>query len=81
VLKLLAHPERLRILMELVDGEKCVGDLTNCCESSQSQTSQFLMRLKLEGLLEHRRDGRSVYYRIADLRIISVLQALRRCFC
>jgi hypothetical protein len=58
-----------------------VGELINCCDSSQSQTSQFLMRLKLEGLLEHRRNGRSVFYRIADPRVESVLHALRRCFC
>ncbi len=80
-LKLLAHPDRLKILCCLAEGEKTVGELVEACGSSQSLTSQFLIRLKDDGVLAARKDGRFVRYRIQDPKVVLVLEALWKAFC
>lgn len=81
VLKSLSHPVRLKILCQIVDQERSVNELTEFCAISQSAMSQFLARMKNEGIVESRREGQFIYYRIADKKLVKVLQALKDIYC
>jgi len=81
ILKSLAHPSRLKILCYLVEKERSVNDLTEFCEISQSAMSQFLKRMKEEGIVASRRDGNFMYYGISDKKLIKLLQALKEIYC
>ncbi|MBK9292839.1 MAG: winged helix-turn-helix transcriptional regulator [Oligoflexia bacterium] len=81
VLKQLAHPDRLRVLCTLVDKEKTVNELVKTCQASQSWVSQFLARMKHEGLVESRREGLYVYYKVADPGISTVMRAIQKAYC
>lgn len=81
LLSALSHPGRLMIIGHLLDGEKKVGELQDLCQLSQSQLSQFLSRMKEEGLLLCRREGRNQYYNLADLRVRKLVQAIQKIFC
>ncbi len=76
VLKAIAHPVRLRILNALRDGEECVCHLTALLDQRQAYVSQQLMFLRQAGLLEDRKEGWRVYYRITNPQILGVLDAL-----
>lgn len=81
ILKIMSHPQRLMILCSLIDGEKTVGELEEKTMASQSAVSQFLKAMKLEGLIESRREGQFVLYRIADPRVLELMKSLFRIFC
>jgi DNA-binding transcriptional ArsR family regulator len=67
LLALLADPTRVRILFALVSVEElCVGDLALALEVSMDQSSYALKQLRSAGLVQTRRDGRVIYYRLAD---------------
>jgi DNA-binding transcriptional ArsR family regulator len=80
-LKALAHESRLLILCILAEGEKSVSDLETLLAQRQSTVSQQLARLRLDGLVSTRREGKSVYYRLADEDVRSILQAVYSVFC
>ncbi|MEW6353035.1 MAG: metalloregulator ArsR/SmtB family transcription factor [Pseudomonadota bacterium] len=80
-LKALAHPQRLQILCYLTSGEKTVGELEALCAGSQSAVSQFLARMRAEGLVAARREGQFVFYRISDPKIFKLIESLRKVFC
>ena len=68
--QLLADQGRLRMIYALLEaGELCVGDLAAVVGSSESGTSHQLRQLRLAGLVRSRRDGRVVYYRVADTHV------------
>ena len=71
--RVLGHPLRIRILELLRDGERTVGDLQAELELDSSGTSQHLAALRQQGVLDSRRVGTSVYYRIRDPRISQLL--------
>ncbi len=81
LLKAIAHPARLKILCGLMEGEKPAGDLTRYCGASQSATSQFLARMKQDGLLQSRREHNFIYYSIADERLAGLLSAIQEIYC
>lgn len=81
MLKSLAHPQRLQLLCLLSEGERSVSELEESCASSQSQLSQFLQRMKSEGLVRSRREGKFVYYAIADQKVHKLIRALHKIFC
>lgn len=80
-IKALAHPIRLKILCRLADSKLSVGDLTDICETSQSNLSRHLSVLKGCGFLTAERDANFVYYRISDPRTLSLMQLMREIFC
>ena len=80
-LKTLAHEGRLMILCHLGTGEKSVGELESLLETRQAAVSQMLARLRDEGLVNTRRDGKTIYYRLADKDITEVIRLLYRQFC
>lgn len=68
--KLLADPGRLRMVYALLEaGELCVSDLAGLVESSESATSHQLRQLRLAGLVRARKQGREVFYRVADTHV------------
>src|SRR3984957_20485540 len=81
LLKALAHEGRLLILCDLLHGEKSVGELEALLSRRQASVSQQLARLRLEGLLSTRRDGRTIYYATANQRQLSLVGALYPSFC
>lgn len=81
VLKSLSHPVRLKVLCQVIEQEKTVSELTEFCEVSQSAMSQFLGRMKEEGILECRREWNQVYYRISDPKLVRLLRALKEIYC
>ena len=81
ILKALAHPRRLQVLCHLSMGDQTVGELEKLCRISQSQLSQFLQRMKSEGLVEARREGKFVVYAIRDPQIEKLIQSLHQVFC
>ncbi|MCB2102026.1 MAG: helix-turn-helix transcriptional regulator [Rhodobacterales bacterium] len=77
----MASPVRLAILCNLVSGEQSVGTIADLVGAKQPATSQHLTRLHRRGLVARRRDGATVYYRIADSRARAMLAALHGLFC
>ncbi|HKN28870.1 MAG TPA: metalloregulator ArsR/SmtB family transcription factor [Roseiarcus sp.] len=80
-LKALAHESRLMILCDLLHGERSVGELEALLSRRQSTVSQQLARLRLEGLVSARRDGKTIYYSIASDKARSIIGALYSAFC
>lgn len=80
-LKALSHEGRLMILCHLVPGEKTVTELETLLGLRQAAVSQQLARLRLEGLVECRRDGKTIHYRLADHRPRRMLETLYELFC
>lgn len=81
LMKALSNPARLLILCMLVEGEKSVAELEAGLNTSQPNVSQHLARLRFEGWVSTKRDGRMVYYSISDPRVELVLTALHDAFC
>jgi DNA-binding transcriptional ArsR family regulator len=76
--RILGHPARVRMLELLRDGERTVGDLQAELGLDSSGTSQHLGVLRKQGLLDSRREGTSVYYRVRDPRIFQLLKVARQ---
>jgi DNA-binding transcriptional ArsR family regulator len=75
--RVLGHPARVRILELLRDGERSVGALQSELELDSGGTSQHLAALRRIGVVESRRDGTSVYYRVDDQNVFALLEAGR----
>lgn len=75
--RVLGHPARVRILELLRDGERSVGALQAELELDSGGTSQHLAALRRIGLVDSRREGTSVYYRVDDERVFDLLAAGR----
>ena len=78
IFKVLTHPARLAILEILRDGEHCVCHMEAHLGFRQAYISQQLSVLREAGLVQDRRDGWNIFYRVADDRIYEVLNAARR---
>lgn len=79
LLKALAHETRLMILCILAEGEKSVGELEEIMRLRQPSVSQQLARLRFDGLVTAKRQGRTIYYSIGSeeaKRVVSVLYDL-----
>lgn len=80
-LKALAHEGRLMILCHLASGEKSVTDLETLLKSRQAAVSQQLARLRLEGMVTYRRDGKVIYYSLNDNKSQRILTLIYEMFC
>ncbi len=81
LLRALASDRRLLILCQLGDGERSVGQLRPCVGLSQSALSQHLAVLRAESVVATRRDGQTIWYRIADPAAARVVATLAEIFC
>lgn len=80
-LKAISHEGRLMILCHLTSGEKSVTELEALLSVRQSAVSQQLTRLRLEGLVTPRREGKAIYYRLSDERPQKIMEVVYDLFC
>lgn len=81
LLKALANPDRLLLLCQLSQGERNVSELEALLRIQQPTLSQQLAVLRREGLVETRRDGKQIFYRISSPAALAVIETLYRLFC
>jgi DNA-binding transcriptional ArsR family regulator len=80
-LKAISHEGRLMILCHLASGEKSVTELEDLLSVRQAAVSQQLTRLRLEGLVTPRRDGKAIYYSLTDDRPRQIMEVVYELFC
>lgn len=80
-LRLLANEDRLLLLCQLTQGERCVSELEELLEIRQPTLSQQLGVLRTEGVVTTRREGKNIYYTIADERVEQLLGLLYQLYC
>jgi DNA-binding transcriptional ArsR family regulator len=81
LLKILAHTDRLVLLCRLAQGEFCVGDLESDLGIHQPTLSQQLGVLRQGGLVDTRREGKNIYYRLASEDAAAVMEVLHQRLC
>jgi len=80
-LKAIGHEGRLMILCHLATGEKSVNELEELLSARQAAVSQQLGRLRLEGLVKPRREGKTIYYSLTDERCKKIISVVYDLFC
>lgn len=80
-LKVLANEDRLLLLCQLSQGEMCVSDLEQRLGIRQPTLSQQLGVLRNEGVVSTRREGKNVFYSVADPALLEILALLYRLYC
>jgi DNA-binding transcriptional ArsR family regulator len=80
-LKALSHEARLVILCLLSGGEKSVTEIEQVLKLRQPAVSQQLARLRADGLVEARRDGKNIYYTLGRPEVREIIESLHRAFC
>ncbi|MFT3814690.1 MAG: metalloregulator ArsR/SmtB family transcription factor [Acidovorax sp.] len=80
-LKVLANEDRLLLLCQLAQGEMCVSDLEQALGIRQPTLSQQLGVLRGEAVVQTRREGKSIYYSVADPALLEILGLLYRLYC
>src|SRR3989304_5515579 len=78
VAKTLGHAHRLDLLEQLAQGERSVEVLAQITALSVANTSQHLQHMRRAGLVATRREGKFIYYRLADDAVLDLLAALRQ---
>ena len=81
MLKLLGNEDRLLLLCQLSMQERTVGELEQLTGISQPTLSQQLGVLRREGLVSTRREGKFIWYQLADARALQLMQAVHQLFC
>uniref|UniRef100_A0A7C5V5K6 ArsR family transcriptional regulator n=1 Tax=Caldicellulosiruptor owensensis TaxID=55205 RepID=A0A7C5V5K6_9FIRM len=77
IFKALAHPIRIKIVEKLFEGEKCVCELSEFVEHSQPNLSQHLKILKEAGIVEHRKIGQNIHYKIKNDIVKNILSSAK----
>ena len=80
-LKMLANEDRLLLLCQLSQGEACVGELEERLGIHQPTLSQQLGVLRTEGVVHTRRQGKNIFYSVADPALLEILAVLYRLYC
>jgi ArsR family transcriptional regulator len=80
-LKLLANEDRLLLLCQLSQGEMCVSELEEALDIHQPTLSQQLGVLRNEGVVSTRREGKNIFYSVADPALLEILAVLYRIYC
>ena len=80
-LKALSHENRLLLLCLLAEGERSVTELENILSMRQSAVSQQLARLRYDGMVDTRRDGKTIYYSLANEDVRRVISVVYDIFC
>lgn len=81
LLKALAHENRLLILCILAEGEKSVTELEDLLGLRQPSVSQQLARLRIDRMVDTRRDGKTIYYRLSNKSAERVIETLYDIYC
>lgn len=80
-LKLLGNADRLLLLCQLAEQERTVSDLEQLTNIHQPSLSQQLAIMRREGVVSTRREGKYIWYRLADERILALMNSLQSLFC
>ena len=80
-LKVLANEERLLLLCQLSQGEMSVGELEEQLDIRQPTLSQQLGVLRAQGVVDTRREGKRIHYRITDRSLLQIIAVLYRLYC
>jgi ArsR family transcriptional regulator len=80
-LKVLGNEDRLLLLCQLSQGQMCVSDLEEALDIRQPTLSQQLGVLRNEGVVATRRDGKRIFYSVADAKVMRVLEVLYQLYC
>lgn len=80
-LKAISHEGRLMILCHLASGEKTVTELEDLLSARQAAVSQQLSRLRVEGMVKPRREGKTIYYSLTDQRARQIIEVVYDMFC
>ncbi len=80
-MRVMSNPDRMLLLCQLSQGERRVGELEELLDIQQPTLSQQLAVLREEALVETRRDGKQIFYRIASDKALAVLEVLFRLYC
>jgi DNA-binding transcriptional ArsR family regulator len=81
LMKVLANADRLMLLCQLSQGEKCVSELEELLGIVQPTLSQQLTVLRNEELVTTRREGKNIYYQISSAEALAVMQVLYTTYC
>ena len=81
VLRALSNEDRLLLLCQMSQGEYSVGELEELLEIRQPTLSQQLTVLRAEGLVDTRRDGKRIFYRVSDQKVLMILTTLYQLYC
>lgn len=81
LLTAMANPKRLLILCNLLEQERSVSELSRIVELEQSPLSQHLSKLRALGLVKTRRNGQTIFYRLASEPVMKVLTTLYDIYC
>ena len=81
MLRLLSHEARLSVLCDLLVDERSAGALVESSGLSQSALSQHLAKLREQGLVATRREGQTIFYRLADRRAARLVSVLHELYC
>lgn len=80
-LKKLSNPDRLMVACALIEGERSVRELEDALGIRQPGLSQQLAELREAGLISGRKEGKQVFYRLADSRVETFVHTMHRLFC
>lgn len=81
LMRVLSNPDRLMLMCQIAQGERCVGELEELLDIRQPTLSQQLAVLREEALVETRREGKQIYYRIASDKALAVMNLLYQMYC
>ena len=79
IIKMLGHPERLKIVEVLEPGEAAVSQIQDALDLPQAIVSQHLAKMRGAGIVAARREGNHVYYRIVEPKVEHILRCIRTC--
>jgi DNA-binding transcriptional ArsR family regulator len=75
-LRVLAHPHRLRMIQMVLGGQFTVGELAEACELPTAMASEHLRLMQRCGFLTSEKEGRCVYYRVAEPHLVNILRCI-----
>jgi ArsR family transcriptional regulator len=81
LMKALNHRDRLMLLCEISQGEKCVGELEEILDIHQPMLSQHLTGLRTAKLVKTRREGKQIFYSLGSESALAVIEVLYQQFC
>jgi DNA-binding transcriptional ArsR family regulator len=79
-LRVLAHPHRLRMIQMLLQGDYTVGELAQACELPTAMASEHLRLMQRCGLLSSEKEGRKVFYKVAEPHLKSIMKCIEERF-
>jgi ArsR family transcriptional regulator len=81
LMKVLSNRDRMMLLCEIAQAEKCVGELELALDLHQPTLSQQLTVLRKEGLVKTRREGKQIYYSLSSQVAVAVMGLLYKYYC